>query len=59
MRLMSAVCFTLCVLALPAHAANPLRDLQSSRGGVVIECQHAMAVGDAFPGCCTVKASKE
>lgn len=59
MRLMSAVCFTLCVLALPAHAANPLRDLQSSRGGVVIEYQRATVVGDAFPGCCAVKASKE
>lgn len=48
MRLTSVVCFTLCVLSLSAHAANPLHDLQSSRGGVVIEYQRATAEEDAF-----------
>lgn len=36
------------LLALPSHAANPLRELQSSRGGAIIEYERATAGEEAF-----------
>ena len=48
MRLMSVVASRLLAVALPAQAENPLHDLQSSRGNVVIGYERATTGNEAF-----------
>ena len=48
MRLMSVVASSLLAVALPAQAENPLHDLQSNRGNVVIGYERATTGNEAF-----------
>lgn len=45
---MSMLGIALLALALPAHAANPLRELQSSRGGAIVDYERATAGDEEF-----------
>lgn|GEM_PF-767984 len=48
MKHLSLPVFVFLFAALPAHAANPLKELQSGRGGVVVEYERAVAGDEEF-----------